>query len=72
MLLLRPISSLFDHGDQRGAAVKLHSFGVATKTPFADYSRAFKVLIASSTDSNQVLAPGVEVLLEAVRNRASE
>ena len=51
---------------------KLHLFGVATKAPFADNSRAFRLLIASVTDGDQVLPPGVEVVLEVVRNNVSE
>ena len=49
-------------------------FGVATKRPFADYSRAFRSLIGPGTDSNHVLASGVEVvlLIEVVRNSVSE
>ena len=51
---------------------KLHSFRLATKTPFADYSRVFRFLIASISDSDQVLAPGVKVVLEVARNSDSE
>ncbi|CAN0535797.1 unnamed protein product, partial [Laminaria digitata] len=41
-LLLRLISTYFDHGDRSASIAKLHSFGVANKTPFSDYSRAFR------------------------------
>ena len=51
---------------------KLYSFGVATKIPFADYSRVFRLLIAFITDSDQVPAPGVEVVLEVLRNSVNE
>ena len=51
---------------------KLHSFGVATKTPFADYFRAFRLLMASFLDSDRVSAPSVEVVLEVVRNSVSK
>ena len=71
-LLLCLISSHFDHGDQNAAMAKLHSFGVATKTPFADCSWVFRLLLASITDSGRVLVPGVEVVLEVVRNSVSE
>lgn len=57
-LLLRLTSSRFDHGDRSAAMAKLHSFGVATKMPFANYSPDFRLLIALVADSEQVLAPG--------------
>ena len=71
-MLLSLISAHFDHGDESAAIAKLHSFEVATKTPFADYFRAFRLLIASVTDSGRVLAPSVEAVEEVVRNSVSE
>ena len=71
-MLLRLVSAHFDHGDRRASIDKLHSFGVAIKTPFADYFRAFRLLMASVLDSDRVSAPSVEVVLEVVRNSVSE
>ena len=71
-MLLRLVSAHFDHGDRSASVAKLHSFGVATTTPFVNYVRAFRLLIASAPDSERVLAPSVEVLLEVVRNSVSE
>ena len=71
-MLLSLISAHFDHGDESAAIAKLHSFEVATKTPFADYFRVLRLLIASVTESERVLAPNVEVVLEVSRNSVSE
>ena len=71
-MLLSLISAHFDHGDESAAIAKLHSFEVATKTPFADYFRVLRLLIASVTESERVLAPNVEVVLEVARNSVSE
>ena len=71
-MLLRLISAHFDHGARSAANVKLHSFEVATKKPFADNFRAFRLLTASVTDSEQVLVQSVEVVHEVVHNGVSE
>ena len=71
-ILIRLVSAHFDHGDRSASIAKLHSFGVATKRPSADYFWAFRLLIASVTDSEQVFAPSVELLLEVVRHSVSE
>ena len=71
-MLVRLVSIHFSHGDRRTAIAKVHSFRVATKTPFGDYFRAFRLLIASVTDSERGLAPNVEVVPEVVSNNVSE
>ena len=71
-VLLRLISAHFDHGDRCAAIAKLHSFGVATKTPFAGYFRVVHLLIASVTESEWVLARSVEVAIKFFRNSVSE
>ena len=58
-LFLGLVISHFDHGDRNAAIAKLHSFGAATKTLFADYSRAFRLLMASATDSVEAVRDGV-------------
>ena len=60
-MLLRLVSAHFNHGDRSASVAKLHSCGVATKTPFADNILAFLLMIASVTDSERGLAPRVEV-----------
>ena len=65
-LLLRLLTSHFDRVD------KLHNFGVCTGTPFRDFSRDFRVLVAAVTGSERVLAPGVDVVLEVVRMSVNE
>ena len=62
MLLLRLISTLFDHGDRSAAIAKLPLFGVATRTIFTRYFRAVRLLIASVTDSERVRAPSIEAV----------
>ena len=73
-MLLRLVSALFDEDDGSASIAKLHSVGIATKTPLADYFPAFRLLIASVTDSERVLALSVEVVLlnRVVRNSVSE
>ena len=71
-MLLRLVSAHFDHGERRTSIADLHSFGVARKTPLANYFRAFCLLIASVTDSERGWAPSVDVVLEVVRKSASE
>ena len=70
-LLRRLISAPFDHGDRTVAIAKLHSSGVATRTPFTNYFLAFRLLTASVTDSERVLTPSIEVVFEVVRNNVS-
>ena len=47
----------------------MQSFGVATGVPFADYLRAFRVVVASNVEKGGPLAPSVEMAIELVRIR---
>ncbi|CAB1099065.1 unnamed protein product [Ectocarpus sp. CCAP 1310/34] len=67
-LLLRHLAEQFDVGDRQESVLRLQQFGVADGTPFADYLRAFRLLVSSVTDSERTLAPSVSMVLEIVRN----
>ena len=71
-MLLRLVSARYAQGHRSASIADFHLFEVATKTPFADYSRDFWLLIASVTEREGVLAQSVEVVLEVVRSSFSE
>ena len=71
-LLLRLLSEQFDVGDRQESFLRLQQFGVSNGTLFADYLRAFRLLVSSVTGSERVLAPSVSMVLEIVRNSVSK
>ncbi|CAB1100852.1 unnamed protein product [Ectocarpus sp. CCAP 1310/34] len=71
-LLLRLLSEQFDVGDRQESFLRLQEFGVSNGTLFADYLRAFRLLVSSVTGSERVLAPSVSMVLEIVRNSVSK
>lgn len=46
---LRLVTGPFDHVNQAGAFLKLQNLGVPSGTPFTEYLRTFKALVASVT-----------------------
>ena len=50
-LLLRQLVTHFDRVDTGEGYTTLHTFGVCNGTPFADFSRKFRVLVSAVTGS---------------------
>ena len=71
-LLLRLLMTRFDEVDTKEGYTELHTFGMCNGTPFSDFSREFRVLVATATESERVLSPGTDVVLEVVRVAANE
>lgn len=67
-IFLRHLAHQFDAGDSQESFLRLQNFGVCNNTPFADSLPAFRLLVASVTVSEGVLAPSVAMALELVRN----
>ena len=65
-LLLHLLMTHFDLVDKGEGYTKLNSFGVCTGTPLCNFGREFHVLVSAVTGSERVLAPGVDMVLEAV------
>ena len=71
-LPLRLLMLHFDGVDTEEGYTKLYTFGMCSGTPFSDFSREFRVLVPTATESERVLSPGTDVLLEVVRVAANE
>ena len=70
--LLRVLMTNFDGVDTEEGYTKLHAFGICNGTPFADFSRDFRVLVSTATESERVLSPGTDVVLEEAQVTAKE
>ena len=71
-LLLRLLMTHFDGVDTEEGYPKLHTFGMCNGMPFSDFSREFRVLVSTATESERVLSPGTDVVLEVVRVAAND
>ena len=71
-LLLGLLVTPFDGVDTEEGYTKLHTFGMCNGTPFSYFSREFRVLVPTAMESERVLSPGTDVVLEVVRVAANE
>ena len=71
-LLLRLLITHFDGVDTPEGYTKLHTFGMCNGMPFSDFSREFRVLVATATGRERVLSAGTDVVSEVVRVAANE
>ena len=71
-LLLRLLMTHFDGVDTEEGYTKLHTFRMCNGLPFSNFSREFRVLVPTATESERVLSPGTDVVLEVVRVAANE
>ena len=72
LLKLRLLTTHFDRADTGAGYAKLHTFGAVNDTPFGNFSREFRVLVSAVTESEPVLVPGSDVVLEMVRMAVKE
>ena len=70
-LLLRLLSSHFDHGEQGRAFERLQAFGVPTGTLFSIFLRAAKELVSVVQGTETVFKPSDAMVLEIVRTSVS-
>ena len=71
-LLLRLLMAHFDRVDTGEGCTMLHTFGMCNGTPFCDFSQDLRVLVSTITQSERVLSPGTDVVLEVVRMAVNE
>ena len=70
-LLLRLLSTNFDHGDQGQVFEKLQAFSVPTSTVFATNLRAFRELVSVVHGTEYVCKPSDAMVLKVVCSRVS-
>ena len=61
-----------DRVDTGEGYTKLHNVGVCTGTLFCDFSEESGVLVSAVTESERILAPGIDVVLDVVRIAVNE
>ena len=71
-LLLRLLMAHFDRVDTGEGCTMLHTFGMCNGTPFCDFSQDLRVLVSTITQSERVLSPGTDVVLEVVQMAVNE
>ena len=71
-LLLRLLMSHFDRVETKEGCSNLHTFGMCNDTLFSDFSREFRVLVPTATESERILSPGTDVVLAVVRVAVNE
>ena len=64
--------SHFDRVDTGEGYTKLHTSIVCISTRFSDLSREFRVLVSAVTESERVMSPGTDVVLEVVKMAVNE
>ena len=67
--LLADFADYFDRAPRGAALATLQNFGVRTGTPFASYLRALRVVVASTVEKGEPLAPSAAMAIELVRIR---
>ena len=70
-LLLRLLSTHFDHGDQGRAFEKLQAFGIPTGSVYSIYLRALRELTSVVQGSEKGFKPSDAMVLEVVRTSVS-
>ena len=70
--LLTDVTDYFDRAPRGAALETLQKFGVPSGTPFSNYLRSFKVVVASTVDKGGPLAPSPEMAMELIRIRTAQ
>ena len=70
--LLMDVTDYFDRARRDAAWETLQKFGVPSRTPFSNYLRSFRVVVASTVDKGGPLAPSVEMAMELFRIRTAQ
>ena len=69
--LLMDVTDYFDRAPRGAALETLQKLGVPSGTPFSNYLRPFRVVVASTVDKDGPLAPSPEMAMELVRIRTA-
>ena len=72
MTLLIDVTDYFDRAPRGAALETLQKFGVPSGTPFSNYLRSFRVVVASTVDKGGPLAPSPEMAMELIRIRTAQ
>ena len=70
--LLTDVTDYFDRPPRGAALETLQRFGVPSGTPFSNYLRSFRVVVASTVDKGGPLAPSPEMAMELFRIRTAQ
>ena len=70
--LLTDVTDNFDRAPRGAALETLQKFGVPSGTPFSNYLRSFRVVVASTVDKGGPLAPSPEMAMELIRIRTAQ
>ena len=70
--LLMDVTDYFDRAPRGAALETLQKFGVPSGTPFSNYLRSFRVVVASTVDKGGPLAPSPEMAMELIRIRTAQ
>ena len=61
------VTDYFDRAPRGAALETLQKFGVPSGTPFSNYLRSFRVVVAGTVDEGGPLAPSPEMAMELIR-----
>ena len=70
--LLIDVTDYFDRAPRGAALETLQKFGVPSGTPFSNYLRSSRVIVASTVDKGGSLAPSPEMAMELIRSRRAQ
>ena len=70
--LLTDVTDYFDRAPRGAALETLQKFGVPSETPFSNYLRSFRVVVASTVDKGGPLAPSPEMAMELIHIRTAQ
>ena len=70
--LLIDVTTYFDRAPRGAALETLRKFGVPSGTPFSNYLRSFRVVVASTVDKGGPLEPSPEMAIELIRIRTAQ
>ena len=71
-ILLSDFADNFDRAPRGAALETLQKFGVRTGTPFSSYLRTLRVVVASTVEKGDPLAPSAVMAIELVRIRTAQ
>ena len=70
--LLIDVTDYFDRAPRGASLETLQKFGVPFGTPFSNYLRSFRVVVASTVDKGGPLAPSPEMAMKFIRFRTAQ
>ena len=70
--LLMDVTHYFDRAPRGTALETRQTFGVSSGTPFSNYLRSFRVVVASTVDKGGPLAPSPEMAMGLIRIRTAQ